>query len=337
MQEFRPTTPTPTPPPASGEPHSPWESCPYDEDLAAYVDGALSSAEMKRVEEHIASCEDCYNIYLGVLQFQLEHEPVLADPGEVVRFPPIKKPPKPWWLGKAAAALAFAVVGLGGGGYAFLLTPPPGLSTDKVTQPIQGREGLAESSWLGPTFRGSGDGEETPLDPASFQLGVQLVNLQVSLGANEAERSQDVVARILNLLESQLFVDDLKEAYKEITVAISDGTPPTDLVSKASDLAGRTREALDTTHLDLGQWVEAGRLASIAQEPSFFQRGENRSFLRKTIWRQRFGIGDLNLDPAALESLKDISEVLDQGDLSSAEYAKLKRSFDQILQLYYPA
>jgi hypothetical protein len=334
MQKFAPSTPTPS---------GPGESCPSAEDLAAYIDGALSPAEMKQVEAHVASCEDCYNVYLGAVQFQLEHDPAPANPSEVIDFPTyndkaaIKEARKPWWLGKAAAALAFAVVGLGGGGYAFLLTPPPGLNTDKVTQPIQGREGLAESSWLGPTYRGSGEEEEAPLDPASFQLGVQLVNLQVSLAANEGERSQDVVARILQLLKHQLFVNDLAEAYEAVTRAISDGTPPRDLLTRATELANQTQAIMDTPHLDLGQWVEAGRLASIAQEPSFFQRGENRSFLRKTIWRQRFGVGDMTLDSAALQSLKDISEVLDQGDLSSAEYARLKQSFDQILEIYYPA
>jgi Putative zinc-finger len=337
MQEFAPKPSTPTPPSASGESHSSWESCPSDEDLAAYIDGTLSPAEMKQVEGHIASCENCYNVYLGVLQFQLEHEPAPADPAEVVLFPPIKKAPKPWWLGKAAAAIILGT-GLGiGGGYMLFLAPPPSLSPDRVTRPIQSREDLAERSWLGPTFRGSGEEGEAPLDPASFQLGVQLVNLQVSLAANEGERSQDVVARILQLLEGQLFVNDLKGSYEEITGAISKGTPPRNLLGKATELASQTRAVMDAPHLDFGQFIEAGRLSAIAQEPSFFQKGENREFLRKTIWRQRFGIGDMTIDPAALQSLKDVSEVLDQDTPSSADYARLRQSFDRILEIYYPS
>ncbi|HEX6903463.1 MAG TPA: zf-HC2 domain-containing protein [Thermoanaerobaculia bacterium] len=342
MQEFAPKIPTP---PNSGKSHPSaenitaytGESCPSDEDLAAYIDGTLSPAEMKLIESHIASCEDCYNVYLGVLQFQLDHEPAPADPAEVLRFPAINKPPKPWWLGKAAAAIILGV-GFGiGGGYVFFLSSPPGMSPDRVTRPIQSREDLAEQSWLGPTFRGSGEEGDAPLDPASFQLGVQLVNLQIGLAANEGERSQDVVARILQLLDDQLFVKDLRESYGEITTAISNGTPPRDLLGKATELASQTRAVVDASHLDLGQFVEAGRLSAIAQEPSFFQRGENREFLRRTIWRQRFGIGDMTIDPAALQSLKDVSEVLDQDTLSSADYASLRKSFDRILEIYYPA
>ena len=52
--------------------------------------------------------------------------------------------------------------------------------------------------------------------------------------------------------------------------------------------------------------------------------------------RRSPGVAD-TIDPAALQSLKDVSEVLDQDVLSSADYARLRQSFDRILEIYYPS
>ena len=72
MQEFAPTNSR-----LSGE-------CPSDEELAAYIDGALDEKEANRVAEHLVSCERCYEIYSETIQFQLQEDP--AAQGKVVPF-----------------------------------------------------------------------------------------------------------------------------------------------------------------------------------------------------------------------------------------------------------
>src|SRR5262245_50418883 len=213
MQEFTSRKESSPAPPAGH-----W---PSDEELAAYIDGTLGKTESQRITEHLADCEECYTVYVETLQFQLESEAPVG--GNVVPFPSSEsEPPAPlqrdlprrgehegverrWWIGIAA----LLAVGLGtGGAYYALLAPPPSLVTAEVIAPVQGKPGLSGSFWLGPTYRGGGEeGEGAPLDPASFQMGVQLVNLQVSLEANQAEQSKDMVARIIQILEPQ-FVDD---------------------------------------------------------------------------------------------------------------------------------
>jgi putative zinc finger protein len=325
MQEFTSRKESSPAPPAGH-----W---PSDEDLAAYIDGTLGKAESQRITEHLADCEDCYAVYAETLQFQLETE--VPEEGNVVVFPSKKDVERRRWIG--IAALLALGVGIGATCYA-LLAPPPNLVTAEVTAPIQGKPELTGSLWLGPTYRGGGDeGEEAPPpDPASFQMGVQLVNLQVSLEAGDGKQASDVVTRIYNILENQLFVEDLKKDYLNITAAIENGTPPNDLAGKASALAQQAREVFNAPHLDFGQWVEAGRLAAAAGEPSFFEHGDTRTFLRRLLWRQKLGIGEMKLDPAARRSLQDISEVVSRGSLGRAEYGKLRKDLETILDVYYP-
>lgn len=322
---------------SASKPSRPSGHHPSDAGLAAYIDGALGKEEATRVMEHLASCERCFEVYSETLDFQLAEE--TPPKGTIVQFPTRRGPnPVPW----ALAAAAVLMLGFSGAVYRTLLAPPPSLvtaelATRDIAEPLQKGPGLVNGFWVGPTFRGGNAGGQIAVDPASFQIGVQLVNLQVSLEANDADQVSDTVARILQILETQDLVRPLKESYTGLKNRMLDSGAPRNFMTEASQLMGETRDYFEAPHLDLGQFVEAGRLAAIAQEPSFFQRGENRSFLRRTLWRQRFGIGDMTIEPAALQSLQDVSEVLGQDDLAPADYARLKQSFDQILETYYPA
>ncbi len=317
-------------------PATPKEHWPTDEELAAYIDGALGKAESQRITEHLASCEDCYAVYVGAVRFQLDTEPEPAGMSVARNVVPFPSRAGAWSLGRFAAAAAAALVAIGGGGGYYLLGPLPALTTTAVTEPIQNKPALSGSFWLGPTFRGSGEGYETPLDPASFRIGVQLVNLQVALETKQGEQAQDIVARILQILLDQMFVEELKKGYTGITAAIANGTPPEQLAGQASELARQAREAFDAPHLDFGQWIEAGRLAATAREPSFFRRGDTRSFLRRLVWRQKLGLGEMELEPAARQSLIEISQVLEKSSLSRPDYGKLNQELETILRIYYP-
>lgn len=329
-------------------------NCPSDLEMAAYIDGALGKEEANRVMEHLASCESCFEVYSETLRFQLDEQK--PPQGKIVPFP--RKQPVPVFWRAAAAVL---VVGLSAVGMSILLlAPPPDLVTaeltpPKIAEPLQRGPGLLESLWL-PRDRGGAEGEEILVDPAAFQIGVQLVNLQVSMEANDVQQVSDTIAGILQVLETQIAVKPLTEEYISLKSKIlEDGAPPPqNFIGEASQLIQETEDSLEKLSLDFGQFVEAGRLSAIAQEPSFFQRDENRRFLRRTIrrqrivqepsflflsrevWRERFDVDDMTLDPAALQSLKEVSEVLDQDTLSSADYARLRQSFDRILEIYYP-
>lgn len=301
--------------------------CPSDEDLAAYIDGVLGQDEADRVTAHLATCEDCYAIYSGAVRFQLESK-VVPFPRRAKAFDPLK------WYPIAALLL----VGVGAGGYQ-LFAPLPALVTAEVTKPIPGQPGLADQFWVGETFRGSGDDGAAPVEEAPFRMGVQLVNLQVALKADKAVQAQDAISRIIGLLKAQLLTADLENAYTRMTGALSDpAKAPHDFLPEASRLAEQTREVFpgDEVSLDFGQWVEAGRLAAIAGTPSLFQQSDTRSFLRRFLWREKFGLGDIKFESPVRESLQEISEIVSKDDLRTSDYESLRQQLDQILKIYYP-
>jgi hypothetical protein len=316
--------------------------CPSAEDLAAYIDGELGEAERQRITEHLASCEDCYAVYTETLHFQLDTNPVvLKNEKKVVRFPSREDQGKghPAALRRWYPIAALLLIGVGGGTAFQFLMPPPGMTPAKITPPLPDPSKVEQPLWRGPTTRGSGGGDEeqAPLDEVSFHMGVQLVNLQASLKAGNVLEAEDAVARILGLLEPQQFTDDLQKGYTGITAALENHKSPGELLPEASRLAKSFRDEFEpSTAFDFGQWVEAGRLAALARNPSFFQQPDTRSFLRRFRWREKLGLGDTKLDPVSRESLGQISEIASKDDLTAADYAELQRQFDKILEIYYP-
>jgi|GEM_PF-2468960 len=314
------------------------DGCPSDEELAAYIDGCLGNAESRRVTEHLASCLDCYDLYMETAQFLVDSSPATpedgAGEGRLMTFPsPAERGRQTvQWLSIAALLL----VGAGGGTYFQFLQAPPALMPPALIGPLPNPAAQIPNFWKGPTFRGGPGEDETKLNDASFRMGVQLVNLQVSLKAGNVQETEDGVARILGILQSQLFTKDLYNSYKGITDALENHRTPADLLPEASRLAGLSREAFDSTYLDLGQWVEAGRMAALARDPSFFQQGDSRAFLRRLRWNDKFGLHDIKLDPPTRESLRQISNVTSKGDLQAADYARLQQPLEEILKAHYP-
>lgn len=313
----------------------PPHSCPTAEDLACYIDGALSPQEAARVTEHLASCESCFEVYSGVLESQLESEP--APGGKVIPFP-TEKPRQPvaWW----ASIAALLVVGVGGWGYFYLLASPSPLVTADLTAKAQTNTGLPEILWRGTVTRGPGDeaepGNELSPDKAAFQTGVQVVNLQIALAANDVRNSQDARAGIYRVLGTQSYAGDLRPPYEQLAGAIEKAKSPKDLLPRASQLAKELRDYLDPLYFDLGQWVEAGRLAAISQDPTFFRQPANRSFLRRALWRDRLGFKDSKLPAESRGELNEIYQISGQDTLQPSDFVKLQGHFKKILDANYP-
>jgi hypothetical protein len=324
--------------------------CPTDEELAAYIDGGLGPAENRRVTEHLATCEGCFELYGETARFLVDSTPAspedaareaaLAGKG-VVRFPFTTLAERRRQVVQWASIAALLVVSAGGGGYLQFLAAPSPLTT--VADKVPNRAALIPSLWKGPTYRGTGEREGGPLNEESFHMGVHLVNLPVTLRAGNAKEAEDEIARILQLLQKQSFTDQIQDGYKGVTAALDSGNPPQSLLPVVDRLAGRTEEAesvravFDPLSLDLGQWVEAGRLSALAKDPSFFQEANNRKFLAHLIRRDKLGLSETKLDPATLANLEQTSDILSKGDFQSADYDDLAQKLENILKKYYPA
>jgi putative zinc finger protein len=337
MQELAPTT---TASPQAG-------TCPSAEDLAAYIDGALDKAEAGRITAHLADCEDCYAVYSETLRFLLESEPeegggmVVPFPDRVPQTRPFEKRP----LQRYYRIAALLLVGVGAGTilHQLVLGAPPKLKTLEIATRIPTRPEVFDNTrglWTGPVYRG-GEGEpEGNLDEAAFRAGVQLVNLQVSLRAEKKDEAQNAVAAMLGLLESGLLTDDLKTKYSGLTGSLQDsGKPAGSFAAEADRLAQETREVFvgSEASLDLGQWVEAGRMAAAAKDPTFFQDGSSRGFTRHLLWRDKLGLGETRLSQETRGSLEAVSRIVSKGELAASDYARLTEELGRILEEHYPA
>jgi hypothetical protein len=317
---------------------------PSDEELAAYIDRGLVTAEADRVAEHLVSCERCYEIYSETVRLQLDRESVFLD-GNVL---PFLSPEEERSRDAAARSVrrravaarwlplaALLLIGVGGGTYFQLLAPPPQLATTPATPPLASIPPGNQPLWLGPTYRGEEGEAETKINEASFRMGVQVVNLQATLQAGQVKESQDVIARILNLLKPQPFTDDFQKGYIGITNAV-EKRPPAELLPEATRLAKESRDVFETPSLDLGQWVEAAHLAALAHNSSFFQQSQTRSFLRRLRWNDKLGLHEVKLDPPTRASLDRISEILSNSDLRPSDYAEIETQLEKILGIHYP-
>jgi hypothetical protein len=316
MQEFAPKNASPPAPPA--------EHWPNDEDLAAFLDGTLDKAESRRIAEHLATCEECYAIYAGALEFKLESE---SDPGEVVLFPSKNREWNMRWLIAAAASLAVAM----GSWYAFqnaLIGPAPNLAIAELAPPVKERavKGLL---WDHNRYRGKG-GKETDLDRQSFQIGALLVDFRLSAqaedvsNATETWRSIGAVVRQVNFLAKE--GDRLLAEANQINDASS--------LRRVAATAEATERGFDDSiltpeYLDFGKWTEAGRLAAIVRDPTFFKDWKNRRFLAY-ILREK----EIEPSPEVREVLEQIAKTWDRGDLSAADFASLAQRFQSVLDQY---
>jgi hypothetical protein len=233
---------------------------------------------------------------------------------------------------------AMLLVGIGAG--SFFLAAPPALSPREVTASLPGDSGLIMKFWLGPTQRGGGEQDERPFAEASFRLGVQLVNLQLCLEANDVEKARgDILPRIQQVLETQNGVSPLTDSFKAISADLAH-RPPRELLGNVRQVALESRGYFDGSYLDVGQWVEGAYLAALTHDSSFFRKSGNRSFLRRLLRRDKFHdllrIEDAKLDSATRGNLDRIAEIVSRSDFQPASYEELTHQSKEILKRYYP-
>lgn len=243
---------------------------PDEETLAAFVDGALPAPKRRRVTEHLASCEDCYEVFAETARFldeHAQHRKKPASPGRVVPFDRrgLRLPARAWIA--AAAVLVVALVGAWlvlRGGPTGPIDPLRATSEEIVTLlNEETREAAVEHLW-DETSDALAFSRPSP-EARAFSLGVHLVDAQAALEAGDEEaarRSLEAVAEIL-----------LDAPATDLSGAASD------LVRepKLSDLAALERRLageVPVHRLRQGRLVETARLAAAAGSEEFFARPE---------------------------------------------------------------
>lgn len=238
---------------------------PDDETLAAYVDGTLSPPQREDVTQHLASCEDCYEIFAETARF-LHEQDADSKSGDVVPFRRrgVQMPARSWIA--VAAVLLVALLGAwlllrGGSGP----TDPLQASSGELLALLdaEARNSITPHLWR---ERASGSAfSNSLLDPLAFSVGVHLVDAQAALETGDDETTRKALEALALILAESPDVD--------LSGAVSDlGRAPkrTDLEDLESRLAGE----LPAGPLARGRFVETARLAAAAGSEEFFQRPE---------------------------------------------------------------
>jgi hypothetical protein len=191
--------------------------------------------------------------------------------------------------------------------------------------------------FLGPRMRG-GPGGAPDLNEDKraeferrFQIGVQVVNLQASLAADQTEKARDAIIQLNPLLAAEPFLSADTAAYGIILKDLQKNRPPHEMLPLALKVEGQLINEFDSFDFDMGRWAEAGLLSATAQDAAFFERSDIEKLTRWLSRRDR-----TEIEPEALTAIGEIREVLRKSSLDEKDYAELKRQFEMILRTYYP-
>lgn len=270
---------------------------PGDERLAAFVDGRLASRDRKAVVEHLASCEECYEVFSETVRLQSESSEedvsVSALPLTSARWQGWRRPVvwRRWVpaLGLAAAAIAVLVVApwnrFGGADLSLQALTSSIFGSRTATVASQRIDAYGWPQTLGPTSYGTDE-------VTAFRLGVLAVDLDVAAAADDRRTTTILSHRMAVLLAGlelgQIVAHEYYSGPRGVQGLLAHQKPseaPLAAHREADAVLGGTsqdREGLvDPFWYTFGKWAEAGYLAAAAGEEDHFESAAHRRFLRR--------------------------------------------------------
>lgn len=254
MSETRPTPSTP----------------PDLESLAAYVDGRLTGLRKAAVEERLVRDDDYYEVFLEILDFQAEEasrrrafSPTLLPERKIARRRLRFAAPL------AAAALLALVVGIWGGGGA--AGPEAWTLPLNPSSVVAGEVGWSRVGWS--QSRSSGMPSHLRLDEIAFRLGVRAVDLRTAVDGGDPLAALPLAAELQGL-SAATELDAARQAFEDLRKVLDGGDA--DAVQGRLDRAEKklTRAIPDaaTAAFEFGGWLEASRLAALAQDAAALRK-----------------------------------------------------------------
>jgi hypothetical protein len=272
--------------------------CPDLEDLAAFLDGTLPAPQRDAIVAHLATCDDCLELFASGASFQEEERAAAAGetapsqevidvdtatpspeaPATVPRRPferrkererhrsPLSGAPRFRRAARAAAALAallLAVLGF----VLFRAMYSSGLSTERLAAAVDGSSKVVEQVPFSRSKRGGpGDEAEIPPERWAFKLGVRLLDIRLALDRGTSNRAAaEALRRIIPTLNSAAVpYPEIVERYTGLLKKLDQGAAPRSLlpaaaaIEKDKELADDLEQ--DRDYVDLGRWTEACRL-----------------------------------------------------------------------------
>jgi hypothetical protein len=297
---------------------------PSCEEAAAYIEGRQAPAVRRRVAEHLASCDDCFELYTEAL-YCLSDASAKRPKGIVVPFSRRDRALKRWLPAAAAAVLVLAV---GFGGYRSFVARPE-IEVADLVRTLRVSDGLVENVWVGETLRGANDGADVDLTALSFLVGAHLVGFQASLEAGDSEAAAAAAARVSSVLTQGNFVDTAVKRFREARQSLRQGRARGRFMSLVEETSPIIEKALYPVYLDFGEWAQAGRIAALSRSEAFFAERANRRFLTWLLEQDEEAIDD-----DAMVKLRAIERIWRSQPIAAESFGELADAFTAILDLY---
>jgi hypothetical protein len=252
--------------------------------LAAFLDVQLSDEENVEIRQHLAQCEECYQVFTDAAAFLQEEaeeeakgtDDVLPQEGKLLPFVETPErqllPPAPrraFWRGRwaAAAATILATVGLS----AFTASQVQ-VSTDGLVLRLNSMRGADPALSL------------LSLEQA-FDLGGDTLNLRVAL-----DNGGDLLT-VLQRIHGSLG-EEAPPALTQILTGKEKLTPERQLAAARAFLEADPRSlAIEPAWFNLGAWVQANRLAVETGNQSYQQSWKNWLYLEKLLFWDARALG----------------------------------------------
>lgn len=301
-------------------------ACPPLEDIAAFLDGTLSPEDRKRITAHLASCESCYEIFIGAVHFQEDEGSASDTDGDVVPFPfggetnrtsvslPVAtakeevRPRASRWLALAASILIVTALG-------FLawreFVAPPRIVLADVAEPLEQNASISDLLYEGETPRGGPTPGDLSARP-SFMTGVYLLDLRLSLQAGDLDRTRGLLQDLsLSLKEIPFLPDGMAESYKKEYLRMETTADLARLAPQLPAKETQIQEALSAYEaFPFGLWAEAGRLSALTPSSEFFESRKNRRFLSHLLEEEELPV-PAELHEPVLDHLQAVESIWD--------------------------
>lgn len=264
------------------------------EDLALLLEGNLAADKATDLRQHIAGCEDCYELFVMAAEAYETMEPPADHPDRPAAAPR-------WLQPLAFAAMAALAVTTGVLVYR-QLDAPAGSRVEQATARLEVEDAeLIEPP--PPVYRSLRPDAPRKL---AFGLGVESVHLALQVRAQDRDAAGQTLARLRGLWR-QLEVEEIPNPF--------DGGPEAALERfEAVRQHNAERAYFDPTYFDLGVWTESGWLAAKSGRGEHFESAFHRdtpaAWLRQEPElaervRPILGSEQPIPDPAAFEAIRD--------------------------------
>jgi hypothetical protein len=163
------------------------------------------------------------------------------------------------------------------------------------------------------------------LEKASFRIGVSLTDLEISLTAEDKEKSLDLIKRINLIFQNIEGSEDLVSFYGDISKKLEEGISPREFSGKSQKVESFFKKRNAFLYLRFGEWVEGGRLAASVKDKAFFDTKADEYFIKNLEGK--------GLPQRVLTALGEIKRILVKDKETDGDFRQLEKAFTDIVEM----